>query len=825
MKAVRTAAMALGILFLVLLLLVVLIPRLVSIESLRPRIVAAMEKKTGRKIGLERISLTFFPGIGVKISGLTVSGGDRQPEEPFLTVPEGEVRLAIGPLFSGRAEFTTFILSRPKILFRKHADGTHSATEIAARLAQKEKSPEAPLPASGEKVSIAIRTVRIENAELSLRIEERTGAETRWDIAPFTFRLGGIGGVKNDFEIATRIEGAARGEVSFAGSSVRERGPVSDPSMFDLRGEGSVFGQKVVVEGKMSAPEWPAEVDLTVTLPGIEMDKLVSVLKDPPAALRDARLEGKGELVLKVSGNLQSLGIEGEADLTRAGWTLSRDPEIRKFIDTPCRAVLQGHWFPDLFVVSNAELSTSPLLIIANASTVPSTGEREWVVSSQVSSLAEFGKIRGGGLNAFSPAGRLTVSGKGKRTRHGEEENYHMQADLFEVGFRVPGKRMELRSLNGHVELTPRKVEFAPLAGLFNGQRFSLRGKAALGPAPAGQVDFRMAYLDVDALFPPGDGKKGGEGKAAPAEKKGKEPAERGDLSVRVNLEVDAGKARGMEFRDLRGLARYEKKTLFLDAVRAGMYGGEVAVTGRVGLSGPSPDFRVKLEVKNLPAEEILSRQTSLKDLLVGPVNLSADLGGKAGDFAEFSRTAAGTGSLRMAGGTIRGLDLPATAAGLAGLSHLVPGKAAGGGRKETPFSEFATDFRIDAGKIRTDALRIVSRKMALSGKAALGFDKTIDFQGWLRLPEIHSRSAKAGKFLAGPNGQVEIPLVFSGPVTAPGIAIDAEALARGAAGNLLRGLADRVTAPAKAPPADNTARQEPEKKVEELLRKLLPGE
>lgn len=185
MKAIRKAAMVLGVLFLVLLLAALLVPRLVSIESLKPRIVAALEEKTGRKIGLERISLSLFPGIGVRISGLTVSGDDRQPEEQLLSVPEGEVRLAIGPLFSGRAEFTSFILTRPKILFRKYADGTHSATQIAARLARKDRTAEAPPPAYGEKVSVAVRSVRIEEAELSLRIEEKEGPETRWDIAPW----------------------------------------------------------------------------------------------------------------------------------------------------------------------------------------------------------------------------------------------------------------------------------------------------------------------------------------------------------------------------------------------------------------------------------------------------------------------------------------------------------------------------------------------------------------------------------------------------------------------------------------------------------------
>lgn len=836
----RKIAVALAILVFVLALAVVLVPRLVSIESLKPRIVAALEEKTGHTIGLDRISLSLFPGIGVRIAGLSVSGDDRHPEERLLVVPEGEVRLAIAPLFSGKAEFTTFILRRPKILFHKYADGTHSATQIAARLAREEKAGAAKPPsASDEKISIALRSVSIEAADLSLRMEEQEGGETRWDISPFTFRLGGIGGTEHEFEIGSRIEGAVRGEISFSGTASHEKGAISDPSMFDLRGAGTLFGQKVEVHGKMSAPSGLAEVDLTVALPRIEMDRLASLWKDPPQALRDARLEGVGGLVLKIAGNLQSMGFEADADLTRAGWTLSREPEVRKYIDIACKGVLQGHWFPDLLVISNAELSTPPLLLIGNGSLVPSTGRREWSVSSRVASLAEFGKIRGGGLDAFSPTGRLTASGMGKRAQREAEDRYRLGVDLGEVGFRVPGRRMEFRSLDGHVELTHRKIEFAPLAGLFNGQRFSLRGTASLGPAPEGQVDLRMALLDVDTLFPPGE-RDAGAVKSGEAGGKGKRPESGAarPLSVRVNLGIDAGKARGLEFRDLRGLAIYERQTLFLDSVQARMYGGEVSVTGHIGLAGPSPDFRAKASLKNVEAGEILSRKTSLGGLLSGPVTLAAELGGKAGDFSEFARTAEGSGSFRVPGGTIRGVDLLGTAIGLAGLSNLLPPSVAGKGdekTKETPFGELAADFRVRGGRIETDALRIVSSKMGFTGNAALRFDRTIEVRGMLRLSDDLSGRARkgVGKFLTGKSGEVEIPLVLSGPVTGPEVAIDAGTLAKGVSGELLRGAAEKLRGPAEPIPKDNAAtripgdakeKPGPKEELEGLFRKLLPG-
>ncbi|MGE5664871.1 MAG: AsmA family protein, partial [Deltaproteobacteria bacterium] len=199
----RKAAIAAAAVALVLVLAALVLPRFVSLDSLKPRIVAALEEKTGRAVGLGRVSLTLFPGIGVKVSGLSVSGDSRHPDDTLLSVPEGEIRLAIAPLFSGRAEFSTFILKRPRIVFRKYEDGTHSATDIANRLAAAE--PPAAVPGRADKVAVAIRSVAIEDASLSLRFEETETRETKWEISPFTFRLSGIGTRRNEFEIGTRV--------------------------------------------------------------------------------------------------------------------------------------------------------------------------------------------------------------------------------------------------------------------------------------------------------------------------------------------------------------------------------------------------------------------------------------------------------------------------------------------------------------------------------------------------------------------------------------------------------------------------------------------
>jgi hypothetical protein len=832
----RKAAIVLAAVLLVFVVLILLVPRLVSVDSLKPRLVSALEEKTGRKIGLSGLSLSLFPGIGVKVAGLSVSGDVRHPEERLLSVPEAEIRLAIAPLFSGKAEFTKVILRRPEIRFRKYRDGTHSVTDILNRISGEEKPAAGPPAGKKEEgVALVLGAVRVEEAKLFLRLEEKDGTESRWEISPFNLLLSGIGDRRNDFEIRTRIEGLVKGEVSFSGHLSRVQGEKTARAASAIQGGGALLGQKVAVTGEIYAGKEIPAVDLAISFPGIEMDKIPEILGDPPDRLAKARLAGVVPLSVKITGSLSSPEFEARADLTRAGGTLNADPEVRKDIGTPCTVVAKGSYAAGRMQVTDAELRLPPLSVAASAVLHPGSGAREWKASAKISSLAELGTIRGVGLlSKWSPEGIVTAAGEGRRKKSAAKETYEGKVDLGEVGLRLPETGIDFRKLTGTIGFTSGSVEVSRLTGLLNGRRISLAGNASLGPVLTGQADLRMAYLDVDALFPP---RKEGEKETSPG-KPAKEEREKREISARIRVAIDAGKARGVEFTDLRGVVRYEKGNLHLDSVTARMYGGDVAISGLVGLASPSPDFQVKVALKDLAAEEILSRKTSLKDFISGPVSLSADLGGGMKDFADFTRTATGAGSIKVTGGKIKGLDLLSTAAGLAGLPSLVPGASETRGdavRGETPFSDLSASFRVEGGKIRSESLRLVSDKLGLAGKAAVGFDRTLDFRGVLRLSrEMSGRvRGKAGKFLVGQNGEVEIPLVMSGPLTSPAVTLDTAALAKGVGERFLKGLTEKIPGRPDSSASDNTAReapakspgrQEPMKELEGLFKKFLPG-
>ncbi len=750
----RKAAYVVAAILVAYLFLVVVLPRVVSLEGLRPRIIAALEEKSGRKATFSKISLSMFPGVGVKVGELSLSGDPGFESERLLDAPEAEIRFAIIPLLSGRPRFTKIILVRPAILFRIHADGTTSVSEMLRRISL---PPSAPLPADGNGVSFAIDSLDIREARVALRLPGGDGRERAYDIVPVTARIAGAGGgSRTDFDVAGHIGGKMRGHVALAGRLEKERGGTS---AYRLNAVGDLFRQDLSVDGKIVTSGGVPEIDLALSMPKIRMGDLAELLREPSAALAKARLEGTASLSAKLSGTPEALGFEIDADLNDAGWTVL--PGIQKFIDMPCNVVIQGRRFPDQLLLSNAELRFPPLLLIGNLSVVPATGAYEWSASSRITSLVDFAKSRGEFLQRWSPTGRLTASGRGSRVGGDAAGSWNIGVDLGEVGFQKPESDIDFGSLEGHLVLSPGAVEFSPLAGLFNGQRFSLRGKMARGETVPGEVaagplDLKMAFLDLDALF----------------------PADPPKVAFLANLSVDAGRAKGVDFRDLSGQVRFEKGIHTFEKMKAKVFGGEAEATGRIDTTGSAPDFRARIALANVEASQLLATRTTLGNFVSGPVTMTVELGGRIRDFGEFSRSATGEGVLSVSAGKIRGIDLPGKAARLAGLSAFVPPDAV----RETPFSRLSAGFRIGGGKIRTDLLRIDSDRFGLEGSAAFGFDKTVDFVGRVRLPVPLSGRIRGteGKFLAGPGGRIEIPLVVSGGLASPAMAIDSGALAKG---------------------------------------------
>ncbi|HEX9204592.1 MAG TPA: AsmA family protein [Candidatus Deferrimicrobiaceae bacterium] len=769
----RRAAVILAVVAAVTLIAASAVPRLVSLESYRPRVAAAILESTGRNASFSKISLAVFPFVAVRLSDFSMAGPPGAPGDAFVSAPAAEIRLALLPLLAGRGEPRALVLRRPKIVVRKFRDGSTSAADMFGRLAAQAESARSPVTA-----------VRVEDGRLTVVFEEEDAPESRLELVPFTFRLSGLGLQEKTFSLETGIPGAAKGKLVLSGNAGRAADGKPGGGI-PFRASGRLFGQKITVEGTVSAPEGVPDVDLALSLPKADVGELAGAFPTLSPLLSDLHPQGVARIAAQVSGDLRSLGYEVEADLTRAAWKVTE--ELQKFIDMPCTLVVEGRRFPGVIVVGNAELRFPPLLAIANATFHTATGAREWAVSARIASLAEFAKSRGEGYSKWAPAGRFVLSGSGWRAPGSFEDTYVLEADLSGVGFSAPGSRFAVTGFGGHVTITPGGLEFSPLSGLVGGQRFLLRGNVSLADSPAGELQLQMGYLDLDALFPArekaGKGKRGKE--EAPPLQVALDWASR--LSFSTTVSADAGDLWDVGFHRMSGKIRREKGTISFEDLRATVYGGEVRMSGTLGNLGEKPAVRVNLSARGVETSEFLQRVSSFGNYLSGRGTVSLDVAGSRENLAEFLRTAEGSGSVRIADGKIGGVDLQALAAGAA---EGRAGAAGGGPRGDTPFRELTAAVTLGSGRMRLADLQVVSGSMELIGDAEIGLsDHTLECLGTLWLSRELSAGPpwSGGKFPFSPEGKTGVPVVVSGTLRSPSVAIDTTAIGR-APGRMLRG-------------------------------------
>jgi uncharacterized protein involved in outer membrane biogenesis len=759
------------------------VPRLVSVESYRPRVTAAIFERTGRSASFSRISLSVFPFAAIRLADFSLAGPPSAPGETLLSAPEAEIRFAFLPLLAGRNEFSALILRRPQVLVRKLPDGTTSAADVFGRLAARETP--SPAGAAGSPGPGSLDRVRIEDGALSVLFEEENAPDFRLEVVPFSFRLSGIDSREKTFSLEAGFPGLAKGKIVLSGVAAQPADGSPDGGI-TVHGSGKAFGQKFAVDGTVAAPKGIAGGDLSLSLPKADAAELVAAFPALSPILSDLRLQGVAKVTARASGDFQSLGYEVEADLTRVAWTVTEN--LQKFIDMPCTLVLEGRRFPGVIAVSNAELRFPPMLMTANATFHPATGARDWAVSARVTSLAEVAKSRGEGYSKWAPAGSFVLSGNGRREPGSLEDAYVLEADLTGVGFSFPGGRLALSGFRGHVTATPGALEFSPLAGLVNGQRFHLRGNVALGDSPKGEAQLQVGYLDLDALIPPDErsGKrKAGKWDPLPS-RLAQEWASR--LSFSAAVSVDAGELWDIEFQRMSGKVRHEKGKLSLEGVRATVCGGQVVLSGTLGSLGTEPAVRVQLSARGVETSDFLGRVSSLGDYLSGRGAISLEVVGSRKSLAEFLRTAEGRGSLRIADGKIGGVDVPALAAAAAEGRKGAP--AAGGTRGDTPFRELSATLAVGDGRVRFADLQVASGSMELLGDAEVGLaDHALECLGTLWLSrELSARPPwTGGTFHRSADGMAGVPIVVSGTLRSPVVAIDTTAAGR-TPGRMLRG-------------------------------------
>lgn len=229
---------------------------------------------------------------------------------------------------------------------------------------------------------------------------------------------------------------------------------------------------------------------------------------------------------------------------------------------------------------------------------------------------------------------------------------------------------------------------------------------------------------------------------------------------------MDAEVSFAAEALDL-GMARTgpARVTMVLDRARAvfetrgiAAYGGAIAgqfvVNGRGGLSVGGD-----LTLAGLAMEPLL-RDLAGWDRLIAAGDVRLKFLGVGNSMAAIMASLSGEGRLTLGRGEIRGLDL-------AGMLRTLDASHVGEGAR-TIFDSLGASFTMDKGVLRSDDLKLVAPLLDATGKGTVGIGARV----------LDYRLVPRAMAQADGTGGISVPLLITGPWSAPRFRLDLQALA-----------------------------------------------
>jgi len=151
-----------------------LIPYVVSAQTIRESVAARLEGLTGRDVTISGpASLSVFPSVTLRIGGVNIANAQGMGQEAFVAMDELAASVRLMPLLVGEVEIERFVLVRPRFNFTVdpngrpnwRLDGTASKANVAS----------APGTSSPASTSVRIGTFLVLDGQIKYR-NQRSGA-------------------------------------------------------------------------------------------------------------------------------------------------------------------------------------------------------------------------------------------------------------------------------------------------------------------------------------------------------------------------------------------------------------------------------------------------------------------------------------------------------------------------------------------------------------------------------------------------------------------------------------------------------------------------
>ncbi|MBI3606383.1 MAG: AsmA family protein [Nitrospirae bacterium] len=786
-----------AIVVVVLVSVLAVVPFFVDLNRYRDRWLPVVESAIGRRVEVEKIELTLLTGLGARIEGLVIHDEPAVGREPLLRVESVRIRVRLFPLFRGRLEVRQVALIRPQLrLVRNPAEVVNVSAEASGTV-----EPVAPAPGTAL-AALSLADLVID--EGSVIYEDRSGAgpPTRYGFDHLDALLENLAvGKTLAVDVKTRFEGGDL-PLSLKGTA----GPLSDtlwPEALDLQiGMGD---SRLAVTGKREG----GSLAVSVRSERLDLAQILAIAKRfVPTIPPDLALTGPGALALAIRPDGGRFAVDGRIELdagrvTYGTWFLK--PE-----HTPFSAAVTG----TLSRRPGEPLRVALSAVTLRLHTVEARGTANVEVGDHVSAEGTLatGDADVGGWERLVPA--LTKGGVAGRANleaswkldPPRSPTYTAMVRLTDVRVALQKWARPVEHVTGALTLSQDRVTIPRLAMRVGESDLTVQGGLAGLASPTGALTLSSSRLDLaemapplTAAAPPAAPAAGSLPSAAPvhpvaptaetesagASAFGLPPVLRA-ASIRFNL--NAKRVMGPswpELHDVSGSVLLERGALVLNEITAGVHGGTALLAGRLDPFSAAPTFDLDARVDKLDAADVLARWTSLKAFMTGRLKGRLALAGSGSTWAELAPTLAGKGEVAITDGAFRTFNIVQDvlkAADAPGLSPVAE-------RPDTPFQRLAAAIEIRDGSLHLEDVGLSAGAYGATASGVIGFDTSVNVRARVRVPQRSAggwAKTAIGSVLVGSDGQLSIPILLSGRLPKPEVALDRSALA-GETGQRLR--------------------------------------
>ncbi len=780
------------------------------------------EDMIGRPVHFEKIGVSLWGGLGVRVQKLRIPDDPAFSSEDFLLADDVRVRVRLLPALQGRYEIARVVLVAPSLTLIRNQEGLNLDAFIAGATPQspvpggaserEAAQPRAtPTPETGPAAATAFLVSLIEVRDATVRYVDRSvdpPVELLVDQVHFT-----ASDVSLDQPIGLDFEAAILG---------------ARTANLQLTG----FVGPLDVEAPASSP-----LELKLALGPLELEALTrlgEVAKSMPPELSATRVL---QATLELKGRLDQLAIEGFLDLQDSAIRYAES--FDKPAGVPLRVAFAGLRDGDRVAIDALDLRVGQARLgVTGAVTTGDTATYDLrLVSESPIPLSGWDRLLPG-MAGVDLGGAVTLDLRvtGSAAEPGLPALVG-SVQLDEVEARVPGSPAlsdlsTTITVEGHDAFLPSttfRIGSSPVEAEVSVENLAAPTIVAALTSPA----LQLADLGLGAE---GDGSLAGREGAAPPASQADPPDELRALALNTTLHLldgrleavgtlrsSSGRVEGIDYENLTAEFQLHEGRATIENLELRAFSGEIQVTGFYDMSDPEgPSFDIQTSMKEVRIEELLQSQLpGAPRFLEGKGSGTISLRGVGSGWEEIKTALSGKGELRVEQGKLVDVNLAdellASLTGVPGLSALLPQKVRREhpglfARADTLFDDLVGKLQVSDGVVRVSNLRLTARDYGIRAGGGVTLDGQVDlkatFIGSEALTSNLVGEVSQLKTLKGKSGRIEIPFRVAGQwpeVSArPDMKFVTQALQRALVGRLV----DEVLG-APESGSDQTAEQE----------------